>query len=400
MSTNKMQAEQGRPSARSLSERSMVEAFLAMDVLREAHRIDAGGGDVCHMEVGQPVFSAPGAVLEAAHKALDSGVLGYTEATGMPELRTRIAAHYRSAYAIEVAPERIIVTPGSSGGFILAFLALFDAGDRLALPSPGYPAYRNILKALGIDIAWLQTHAADRWAPTAQDLSAADDISPLSGFLIASPGNPTGTVIEPERLAQLCATARTRGIWMISDEIYHGLTYGAAADTALRYDPDAIVINSFSKYFCMTGWRIGWMVVPQKLVRTMERLAQNLFICAPAISQAAAIAAFDAIDELEANKAVYGRNREMLLERLPQIGIDDFLPVDGAFYLYADISRHTNDSQDFTSRLLREGGVAATPGRDFDPVNGHRYMRLSFAGSNASISEAIDRLEAFLNQQA
>ena len=388
--------QRAKRAGRKLAARGDVEPFLAMDVLRDAHRRAAQGQDICHLEVGQPAASAPRAVLEAARAALDGDRLGYTEATGIPELRERIAAHYAAAYGVSVAPERVIVTPGSSGGFMLAFLALFSAGEKLALASPGYPAYRNILKALDIETAWLETRAEDRWVPTAEDLANLDDAEGLSGLLLASPGNPTGTVIEPDRLASLCRTAHERGLWLISDEIYHGLTYAAPADTALRHDPDAIVINSFSKYYCMTGWRIGWMIVPDGLVRTMERLAQNLFICSPAISQLAAVAAFDADEELEANKAVYAKNRDLLLSALPQIGIDRFLPVDGAFYLYADISDYTNNSLDFSARLLAEAGIAATPGRDFDPFNGDRYLRLSFAGSNETITKAIDRLDGFL----
>ncbi|MCB1471442.1 MAG: aminotransferase class I/II-fold pyridoxal phosphate-dependent enzyme [Rhodobiaceae bacterium] len=382
--------------SRRIAKRGDVEPFIAMDVLRDATRRAATGAAVYHLEIGQPAFSAPRKVLEAARSALDSDALGYTEATGLAALRERIAAHYRQAHGVDVSADRIIVTTGSSGGFILAFLALFEAGDKVALASPGYPAYRNILKALGIDIKWIETCAADRWAPTSANLAALDDAHSLAGMLIASPGNPTGTVIEPDRLNELCATARQRGLWMISDEIYHGLTYGAPADTALSHDPDAIVINSFSKYYCMTGWRIGWMVVPQPLVRTFERLTQNLFICAPAISQVAALAAFDATDELEANKAVYARNRELLLTALPQIGIDRFLPVDGAFYLYADISRFTNDSREFAARLLAQTGVAATPGADFDPFSGDHYLRFSFAGSTDTIERAIAHVDAFL----
>ncbi|MFN0263332.1 pyridoxal phosphate-dependent aminotransferase [Tepidamorphus sp. 3E244] len=382
-----------------VSQRGDVDPFIAMDILREAYRREAAGADICHMEVGQPAARAPRAVLEAAERALRDGPLGYTEATGLPQLRERIAEHYRKVHGVEIAPERVIVTPGSSGGFTLAFLSLFEAGDKLALASPGYPAYRNILKALNIEAAWLETREEDRWAPTANDIAELHQSAGIKGLLLASPGNPTGTVIEPDRLASICRTARERGIRLISDEIYHGLTYGAQADTALIHDADAIVVNSFSKYYCMTGWRIGWMIVPQDLVRTMERLAQNLFICPPAISQLAAVAAFDATDELEANKAVYSRNREMLVERLPQIGISRFLPVDGAFYLYADIGDFTNDSMDFANRLLAEAGIAATPGLDFDPFNGDRFLRLSFAGSNETVEKAIHKLDGFLKNQ-
>jgi len=378
--------------------RSDVSPFLAMDVLRDARALEAGGQRILHLEVGQPGAPTPAGVRAAVDEALAEGRIGYTEALGTTPLRERISRHYKDAYGVDVPASRIVVTTGSSAAFVLSFLAAFDTGDRVALPSPGYPAYANILKAVGLQTVWLETDEKSRWAPTPEMLEAAGETGPVSGILVASPNNPTGTVIEPDRMEALMRRARDMGTWFISDEIYHGLTYGAPCDTALQHDPDAIIINSFSKYYCMTGWRIGWMVVPDALVRPIERLAQNIYISPPALSQVAALAAFDCVDELEANKAVYAKNREILMEALPRLGFDKVLPMDGAFYAYVDVGRFTNDSIDFAERILREAGVATTPGPDFDPVRGNRFLRFSFAGPTAEIEEAVDCLDRFLNR--
>lgn len=378
------------------SRRSAVAPFLVMDMLRAANRIEAGGDNVVHMEVGQPGGPPPRRVVEAARTALDSGMLGYTEALGMPALRERIARHYREAYGLAIAPERVIVTTGSSGAFVLAFLAAFEAGARVALPEPGYPAYRNILGALGIEVVPFAVSAASRWAPTARDIARLAEAGPLHGILVASPSNPTGTMIAPRELAAMTAECRRRGMWFVSDEIYHRLTYGVTQVCALSSDDDAIVINSFSKYYCMTGWRIGWMIAPERLVRPMECLAQNLFISPPAISQYAALAAFEASDELDARREVYAQNRDLLLDELPRLGFTDFAPVDGAFYIYTNVSRYSNDSLEFARAMLREARVAATPGADFDTSNGGHYLRFSFAGSHADMVEAVRRLRAWL----
>ncbi len=346
-----------------------------------------------HMEVGQPGAPAPAGVRKAAAEALERGVIGYTEALGTMALRKRIARHYADAYDIDVPVSRVVVTAGSSAGFVLAFLACFDAGGRVGLAAPGYPAYCNILSALGLETVWLETTEATRWAPTPDMLDAAGH---LDGLLVASPANPSGTVIAPDALRDLAGACRDRGIRFISDEIYHGLTYGAPTDTALRFGDEALIINSFSKYYCMTGWRIGWMIVPEELVRPIERLAQNLYISPPALSQFGALAAFDCNEELERNKAVYAANRALLQHALPKLGLDRFLPMDGAFYAYLDVSRFTNDSSDFASRILREAGVATTPGLDFDPERGRRFLRLSFAGSTETVEEAVRRLGAWL----
>jgi aspartate/methionine/tyrosine aminotransferase len=379
--------------ALAASERSGIDPFIVMDVMSAAAAKEATGAHVIHMEVGQPATAAPKAARDAVRRALDSDKLGYTLALGMEPLRARIAQLYRDWYGVEVAPERIVVTNGSSAAFVLAFLAIFDAGDAVALPSPGYPCYRHILTALGQRPVMLETGPATRWMPTAQQVIEAATHERVSGLLIASPSNPTGTMLEPQRLQEILAACQQTGTWFISDEIYQGLTYGVPQATALQYSDDAIIINSFSKYFSMTGWRVGWMVVPDKLVRPVERLAQNLYISPPAVSQVAALGAFDGMDELEANNRVYIANRDLLLAALPKAGLTEIVPADGAFYLYADVGAYTNDSLAFAKRMLDETGVAATPGVDFDAGRGSRFVRFSYAGSTEDMAEAARRLQ-------
>lgn len=381
------------------SKRSAVAPFLAMDVLSAANRLEREGRSIIHMEVGEPGAPTPRLVREAAAAALAGGRIGYTEALGLPDLRRRIAEHYAQSYGVAVAPERVAVTTGSSGAFNLAFLALFDVGDRVGLPAPGYPAYRNILQALGLKVVEIPTTAADRWQVTPAHLEAAAAEGPLKGLIVASPANPSGTMMTPDGIGALVASCRERGISLIMDEIYHGLVYEGREETALAFGDDVVVINSFSKYYCMTGWRIGWMVLPESLVRPVERIAQNLFISPAEIAQRAALAAFDAREELEAVKAGYARNRRLLLERLPAIGFDEYLPVDGAFYVYASVHRFANDSVEFARRMLHEAGVAATPGPDFDTARGHGYLRFSFAGTGEAMGQACDRLECWLGSQ-
>jgi len=381
-----------QPSERA----ARVAPFLAMDVMSAAAAREARGEGVVHMEVGQPSAPAPRAVIAAAQAALATGALPYTQALGLPALRERIARHYAETYGVTVSPSRIVVTTGSSAGFVLTFLGLFDAGARVAVPQPGYPAYRSLLNALDLVPAPLVLQDADRFAPTGAALRALHEREGLSGILVMSPANPSGTVIEPARLADLCATARELNLRFISDEIYHGLAYGVPTETALRYDDEAIVINSFSKTWCMTGWRIGWMVVPDWLARPVERLAQNLYISAPYLSQVAALAAFDAVEEVEAVRAGYAANRALLLDAFPGLGLGRTHPADGAFYLYADVSNLTNDSVAFCRRMLDEAGVAATPGLDFDGQDGGHHVRFSFAGSNADCVDAVRRLKAWL----
>lgn len=370
-----------------------VAPFMAMDVLSAANDLEARGNRVVHLEVGQPGTPAPKAVLDAAQAALGQDRLGYVEALGVPPLRERIARHYRETYGVDIAAERVIVTTGSSSGFLLAFLAAFDAGDRVALAAPGYPAYRNILGALGLEAVDLAASAADRFQPTVRLLDGAR--GDVAGLILASPSNPTGTMVTAGELAELGATCEARGIRLVSDEIYHGIVFGEPAATALASCPSAVVVNSFSKYYSMTGWRLGWMVVPQDLVRPIERLAQNLYISAPTLSQRAAVAAFDCCEELEGHVRRYRLNRDLLLHGLPKAGLDRLTVPSGAFYLYADVSHLTNDSADFCRRMLTEAGVAAVPGADFDPQRGHGTLRLSFAGSTADIEEAVRRLGAW-----
>jgi aspartate/methionine/tyrosine aminotransferase len=379
------------------SSRSDVPAFIVMDVMAAAARLEAAGAHVIHMEVGQPFSPAPKAAIAAARAAL-GGPLAYTEALGIPSLRARIARDYRDTYSAEIDPARIVVTTGSSGGFVLAFLSLFEAGDRVGLANPGYPPYRHILKALGCEPVLIETSAQTRWTITPDTLRSAHARHNLAGVIVASPANPTGTMIAPDALAALVRTAEGEGLRFISDEIYHGLDYAFKAETAARFSPNAVVINSFSKYFCMTGWRIGWMVVPETLVRTIERLQGNLAISVPKLAQIAAEAAFDGRAEMEAIKHGYEENRRILVEGLPKAGLDRFLPVDGAFYLYADISRFSDDSLAFAGRMLEEAHVAATPGIDFDPVNGRQFIRFCYAGSRDDMRSAVERIGSWLRK--
>ena len=363
-----------------------------MDVMAAAAEKEAAGDSVIHLEVGQPSTPAPREALLAAHAALDNDRIGYVAALGLPALRDRIARHYRDAYGCELSPERVIVTTGSSGGFPLAFLASFDTGDRVALAAPGYPAYRNILAALDLEAVDLPTSAADRFQPTVEALEKA---GPIAGLIVASPSNPTGTMVTRPELASLAEWCDRRGVRLISDEIYHGIVYEGAAASAVEVSDQAIVVNSFSKYFSMTGWRVGWLVVPPDLVRPIERLSQNFFISVPTLSQHAAIAAFDCREELDGHVRRYGANRDLLLAGLPAAGLDRLTPAQGAFYLYADVSHLTNDSRDFCKRMLREAGVATTPGVDFDRARGAGTLRISFAGSTAEMEEAVRRLKAW-----
>jgi aspartate/methionine/tyrosine aminotransferase len=373
-----------------VSKRRGIDPFIALDVLRRANEREIDGEDVLHLEIGQPAGGAPSGVIRRAQEALQRHRLGYTEALGLPELRRLVALHYQERYAIAVDWRRIAITTGSSGAFLLAFLAGFDIGDRVVLPDPGYPAYRNILGSLGITPVHLPTRVEDRFQPTVALLESLP--GPLDGLIVAHPSNPAGTMPGPDDLRDLTHYCRDRGMRLISDEIYHGITYGRDAVTALAFDDQAIVINSFSKYFSMTGWRLGWAVLPESLARTVECLAQSLFISPPTLSQIAALGAFDCRTELDANVARYRRNRDLLLARLPQAGLTRFVPPEGAFYLYADVSSLSDDSEELCRRLLAETGVALTPGVDFDRERGHAFLRISFAGAERDIARALDRL--------
>jgi len=374
-----------------VAERGAIAPFIVMDVMRAAALRQSQGGDVIHLEVGQPAGAAPEPVLAAARRALDADALGYTVAFGLDALRERIAGHYRHAYGVAVAPESVVVTTGSSAGFLLAFLAAFAPGDRVAVAAPGYPAYRNILKAVGVECVPVPVGPASRWQLTAAVLEALE--GRLDGVVVASPSNPTGSMLSPHEVAELATWCELRQVRLVSDEIYHGITYGRPAATAAGGGAHLLVVNSFSKYYGMTGWRLGWMVVPPDLSRAVECLQQNLFISPPTLSQFAALAAFDCLDELDRRVAGYRTNRDILLEELPKAGFTRLAPSDGAFYLYADIAELTNDSQDFSRRMLAEIGVAATPGIDFDPTQGHRTLRFSYAGAAADMVEAARRLK-------
>ena len=380
----------------SPSARSDVPPFMVMDVMAAAARMEAAGERVIHMGVGQPAAAAPASAIGAARTALASGQLRYTETLGIATLRARIARHYGESYGVAIDPARVVVTTGSSAGFVLAFLALFESGDRVAVALPGYPPYRHILSALGCEAVAIETTQATRWAITPEMLMAAHRKAPLKGVLVASPANPTGTMMQAEALRDLISAAEGEGIRFISDEIYHGLDYAFPAETATRLSENCVIINSFSKYFCMTGWRIGWMVVPEPLVRPLDRLQGNLAVSVPTLSQIAAEAAFDGRAEMEIVKHGYEENRRILLEGLPRAGLDKFLPVDGAFYLYADVSRFSDDSFEFAKRMLAQTHVAATPGVDFDPIKGRHFIRFCYAGAAVEMHEAVDRLANWL----
>jgi aspartate/methionine/tyrosine aminotransferase len=367
-----------------------------MDVLRAANAREAEGHRVIHLEVGQPGTQAPAAVRAAARAALDRDQIGYTDAEGIATLREAIARHYRRQYGLAVDPAEIVVTTGSSAAFQLAFLAAFEPGDRVALAAPGYPAYRNILSALGLETVLIEVGENAHYQPNPELLS---DIPELAGLIVASPANPTGTMIAPDDLGRLYEYCRGRGIRLVSDEIYHGITYEAAAQSARAFGQDAIVVNSFSKYYSMTGWRLGWMLVPPDLARSVECLAQNFYISPPGLSQLAAIAAFDSRAELDSHVARYRANRDLLVATLSKAGLTRFAPAEGAFYLYVDVSSLTADSAEFCRRMLAETGVATTPGADFDPIHGNAWVRLSFAGSSEDIAEAAARLAGWLPPQ-
>lgn len=374
------------------STRSEVDPFIVMDVMEAARRAEEAGRHIIHMEVGQPGTGAPQGALDALAKAMRQGPLGYTVALGLPALRQRIARMYGEWYDVDLNPERVVITPGSSGGFLLAFTALFDSGDRVGIGAPGYPSYRQILRALGLVPIDLPTAPENRLQPVPQDFAGLN----LQGLMVASPANPTGTMLDHAAMGALIEAAQGQGASFISDEIYHGLEYEAKAVTALELTNECYVINSFSKYFSMTGWRVGWMVVPEDQVRVVERIAQNMFICAPHASQVAALAAMDCDEELQGNLAVYRRNRDLMLKGLPETGFTNIAPPDGAFYVYADVSDLTQDSRAFAAEILDKAGVAVTPGLDFDPVRGHTTLRFSYARSTEDIEQGLERLRSFM----
>ena len=377
------------------SRRGLVPPFIAMDVLRAANEREVTGAEIIHLEVGQPGTSAPEPVLAAARKALANEPIGYTDALGIAPLRQAIAAHYQAQYGLSVDPEEVVVTTGSSAAFLLSFLAAFEPGDRVGLAIPGYPAYRNILSALEIEPVLIAVGENAHYQPTPELLAG---MGRLDGLILASPANPTGTMISIDDLARLTGYCCEQGIRLVSDEIYHGITYEGAAATARTYGREVVVVNSFSKYYSMTGWRLGWMLVPPDLIRSVECLAQNFYISPPALSQIAALPVFGCRAELDSHVGRYRANRDLLIGALGAAGLTRFAPAEGAFYLYVDVSSLTRDSEEFCRRLLAETGVAVTPGLDFDPVDGGGWVRLSFAGTTESVAEAARRLKAWVQR--
>ncbi|MDY8110638.1 aminotransferase class I/II-fold pyridoxal phosphate-dependent enzyme [Fulvimarina sp. 2208YS6-2-32] len=380
------------PSARS----SAVEPFRAMAFMAEANRLRADGCNVLSLAVGQPASPAPQAARDAAHAMIRQGRIAYTDAMGRIDLRRAIAGHYRHAYGVEIEPSRVMITSGASGGFNIAFLAAFEAGDNIALASPGYPAYRNIMRALGIVPVEIEVGPSDAYILTRDHLEAAFERAPFKGLLIASPANPTGTMTPPAEMTRIAAFCRETGVRLISDEIYHRLSFGVEERSALQDLDEAIILNSFSKYYCMTGWRIGWMVLPADLVKAAERLGQNIYISAPELSQVAGLAALGASDELDRVRDSYLPKRRMMMDRLPAIGFQAIAPIDGAFYAYAQVPQGFHSATAFAEALLAQCHVALTPGLDFDPARGDGFVRLSYAGDETEIAEALDRIAGFV----
>ncbi len=382
-----------------VASRANVPPFHVMDLLAAAQRRQLSHGDLVNCVAGQPSTGAPRAVREEAKRLLDAEVLGYTVSTGIPGLRQAVADHHRRTSGIDVDLDDVVITTGSSGGFLLAFLASFEPGDRVVMARPGYACYRNVLLALGCEVVEVGCGPETRFQPTVELLEAVE--GPVAGLVVASPANPTGTMLAPEELAEIARWCEARGVRLVSDEIYHGITYdtgGVPTSSAWQTSRTGVVFGSFSKYFSMTGWRLGWMLVPEDLRRPVEVLTGNFTICPPALGQYAALAAFtpESYAELDGHVARYATNRALLLDRLPQLGIDRLAPADGAFYVYADISHLTDDSYAWCLRLLAETGVATAPGLDFDTVRGHEFVRLSFAGGTEELATGLDRLAAWL----
>ncbi len=376
------------------SKRSDVDPFIVMDVMEAARIAEENGKHIIHMEVGQPGTPAPKIARDFITNEINKNNLGYTVSLGLPDLRKKISNLYGDWYNIELNPKRVVVTTGSSGAFILSFSALFDSGDRVGIGSPSYPSYRQILKSLSLETVDIQTKLENRFQPTPDDIKSNN----LNGILVASPANPTGSMLDKNSLENLLNTAKDNNVSFISDEIYHGIEYESKPTSALEITDNCYVINSFSKYFSMTGWRIGWMVVPENHIRQVERLSQNLFVCPPHASQVTALAALDSIDELQANVDVYKKNREILLEELPKAGLKKFSPPDGAFYIYVDISEYSNDSLSFCKKVLEEANVAITPGVDFDQKRGNSTIRFSYARSTEDIIEGTKRIKEFMSK--
>lgn len=372
-----------------------IDPFRAMAVSRRAHELKAAGRRILHMEFGQPSTPAPLGAIAKAHEVLDTDAMGYWESRPLKE---RLCTHYRNMYGVDLSPDRITLTCGASPALVLALSTAFSPGDRIAFARPGYVAYRNTLRALNLEPVEIACGAAVRYQLTA---AALETIEPApAGLILSSPANPTGTIIPDEELARLAAVAKARNIRIVSDEIYHGLSYGPPTRSMLEFDPNAYIVNSFSKYFSMPAWRLGWLVSPEDGASRTGAYAGNLFLTPPSLSQHAGLVAMDSRDELEGHVAVYRRNRELMLDAMPRLGLDRIAPPDGAFYIYADVSRYTQDSMAFCLDLLEDTGIATAPGVDFDPVDGHHFMRFSFALATPEIEEAIALLEPWFAQRA
>lgn len=378
-----------------LSQNGNIHTFRVLDLLQQVNQRKAEGEDVINMAPGQPSDGAPAEALEYGAKVMKDGFMGYTEAIGTPFLRERISRWYKDYYELDIPMERIVITIGASGAFLFTFLSMFDPGDKIAMAAPGYPAYRNIMKACGIVPIEIETTQQTNYQPTIAHLEELDEIP--DGLLIASPSNPTGTIIQPEELESICAWCRKHGVRLIADELYHGVTFGEKADTVARYCKDVVVVNSFSKYFAMTGWRLGWMVLPQNATARVKSLAESLFVAPPTLAQHIAYKCFDHTDILDSYVARYAANLNILKEELPKAGITDLSDTRGAFYLYANISNITDNSELWAKGLLDGAGVAVTPGTDFDLSRGYQTIRLSFAGSTEEIQEACDRIKKFMS---
>ena len=377
------------------SVRGNIDPFIVMDVMEKARKAEENGRKIIHLEVGQPSTAIPFEALRSTSHIMERDPLGYTVALGLPELRKKISGLYGRWYNLDLDPARVVITSGSSGAFILSFISLFDVAARVGIGAPGYPSYRQILKSLGMLPVDIKTSLENKFQPTKNDILS----NSLDGLLVASPSNPSGTMLDQNELAELIETSNSVGANFISDEIYHGIQYDKKAVSALEITDQCYVINSFSKFFSMTGWRVGWMVVPEDHIRAVERLAQNLFICPPHISQVAALEALSCENELSQYIEIYRKNRQIIMHELPQIGFQNFAPPDGAFYFYVDISRYSDDSLSFCDDVLEEVGVAITPGVDFDPERGNTTIRISYARSTDEISEGINRLGNFMKKR-
>ena len=377
------------------SVRGNIDPFIVMDVMEKARKAEENGRKIIHLEVGQPSTAIPFEALKRTSRIMERNPLGYTVALGLPELRKKISGLYGRWYNVDLDPARVVITSGSSGAFIISFISLFDVAARVGIGAPGYPSYRQILKSLGMLPVDIKTSLENKFQPTKNDILS----NSLDGLLVASPSNPSGTMLDQNELAELIETSNSVGANFISDEIYHGIQYDKKAVSALEITNQCYVINSFSKFFSMTGWRVGWMVVPEDHIRAVERLAQNLFICPPHISQVAALEALSCENELSQYIEIYRKNRQIIMHELPQIGFQNFAPPDGAFYFYVDISRYSDDSLSFCDDVLKEVGVAITPGVDFDPERGNTTIRISYARSTDEISEGINRLGNFMKKR-